>query len=87
MGSDDDRLAARLREVRTDRFGEGVADMAEALKIPPRTWENYETGVQVPGWALLQFIEATAADPHWLLTGEGERYLARPGDPARRAAR
>ena len=33
----------------------------------------------IPGHVILQFIEIAEVDPHWLLTGDGERYRARPG--------
>jgi transcriptional regulator with XRE-family HTH domain len=66
-------LASRLRLVRKDLYGEGGGpDLARLVGVPPRTWANYESGVTIPGTILLQFIEATKTDPHWLLTGEGE---------------
>ena len=55
--------------------------MAEALGIPARTWAHYESGVTIPGLVLLRFIDATGAEPYWLLTGEGERGLADYGEP------
>jgi len=69
-------LARRIREIRRAMFGEhGGPALAEALGIPHRTWMNYEAGVTVPAPILLQFIEICQASPHWLLTGEGERFL------------
>ena len=43
MQSDDrTNLAERVREIRREFFGEdGVPLLAEALKLPPRTWMNY----------------------------------------------
>ena len=71
----DKTLAARLRSVRSDLFGEfGGARLAESLGIPPETWENYETGVSMPATTLLAFIDLTGVSPHWLLTSEGEKY-------------
>jgi hypothetical protein len=67
----------RLREVRIERFGEhdtGVMTLADALDLPPATWRNYEEGVVMPGEVLLQFIGLTHVTPHWLLTGDGEKY-------------
>ncbi len=29
----------------------------------------------IPAEVILQFIEITEANPHWLLTGDGPRYL------------
>ena len=70
-------LADRLREIRYEQFGEEVDPLAEALEVPARTWVNYEEGVTIPAEILLLFIELTHADPHWLLTGEGDRYSSR----------
>lgn len=68
-------LARRLLEVRCDLYGEhGGPMLAEALNLPFRTWLNYEMGVIMPAHVLLDFIEVTGVDPHWLRTGEGERY-------------
>jgi hypothetical protein len=85
-----DQLAARLGKVRRESFGDGddgLAALARALGLPARTWENYERGVTIPGWVLLLFLEQTGAAPHWLLTGEGDRYLVRPVADDRFASR
>ncbi len=72
------RLGPRLREIREDRYGEGgVAALAGALDLPAETWLNYERGVMMPADVLLEFIDLTGADTHWLLTGEGERAAVR----------
>lgn len=78
-------LARRVREVRVERFGEqGVATMAALLRIPARTWSNYEAGVTIPATVILRFLLITGSNPEWLLTGVGERYVqalpAAPGD-------
>jgi hypothetical protein len=71
-------LARRIREIRHDLYGEnGLTALAEALSLPTRTWLNYEQGVTMPADVLLQFLEVTGTDPHWLLTGEGDRALTR----------
>jgi hypothetical protein len=68
-------LSHRVREIRLERYGENGGPMlAEALKLPFRTWLNYEAGVTIPGLVILRFIELTGACPRWLLTGEGPRY-------------
>ncbi len=70
-------LAQRLLEVRLAMYGDqGGPILAEVLGIPARTWANYELGVTIPGLLLLRFIDVTGAEPHWLLTGEGQRHLA-----------
>jgi hypothetical protein len=71
-------LARRIREVRLGLYGEeDVWTLAEALSLPVRTWQNYERGVTMPADVLLEFLEVTDTDPHWLLTGEGERIRTR----------
>ncbi len=68
-------LSRRLREIRVAIYGEhGGPILAKELGIPYRTLHNYETGCTIPAHAILRFIEVTGAHPHWLLTGEGERF-------------
>jgi hypothetical protein len=68
-------LAARLREVRAEFYGEhGAQFLADALGIPLRTWLNYESGVTMPAEVVLRLIVATDVNPSWLLSGRGERY-------------
>ncbi len=70
-------LARRICEVRRDLYGEyGTDTLATALKIPSQTWCNYERGVTMPADIMLEFLNITGTDPHWLLTGEGERSSA-----------
>jgi predicted transcriptional regulator len=68
-------LAARLREVREDMYGEhGAQFMADALGISLRTWTNYEAGVVMPAKVILQLIDTMNVNPRWLLSGSGEKY-------------
>jgi hypothetical protein len=69
-------LCDRIQEIRCELFGEGGGPvLARAIQIPPRTWQNYEAGCQIPAEVILAFIELTGADPHWLLTGHGPRFF------------
>ncbi|WP_435017077.1 S24 family peptidase [Tundrisphaera sp. TA3] len=71
-------LSERLREIRTELFGErGGPDLARRLEIPVRTWYNYETGVTVPAEIILRIVELTSVEPIWLLRGEGPKFRAR----------
>lgn len=71
-------LARRVREVRRELYGEhGGPMLAEALRIPFRTWMNYEEGCTIPAQVILRFIETTEASVEWLLSGKGEKYAAR----------
>ena len=45
------------------------------------------SGSHDPGWALLLFIDHTGAEPHWLLTGQGEPYRVPPAEEGRLASR
>jgi hypothetical protein len=54
--------------------GNGVQVLAEHLQIPIRTWLNYEAGVTVPAEVVLRLIALADVNPHWLLTGEGNKY-------------
>ncbi len=69
-------VAARVREVRRELYGErGAPILAEDLELPTRTWLNYESGVVIPATVILRFIDLTRANPRWLLTGQGNRYV------------
>ena len=71
-------LSAWVNEIRRELYGKhGAPFLAQALGLPSRTWLNYEPGVTIPGLVILHFIEITHAHPHWLLTGEGSKYLDR----------
>jgi hypothetical protein len=73
-----DNLSWRIREIREELYGQhGGPIVAEALGIPFRTWVNYENGCTIPAPSILKFIELTKANPHWLLTGQGEKYSSR----------
>jgi hypothetical protein len=68
-------LAARVREVREDFYGEhGAQFLADALGLPMRTWMNYERGVMIPAEVILALIETTRVSPCWLITGQGSKY-------------
>ena len=71
-----ERLAGRVQAIRREVFGEeGGLAVAEALGLPVRTWMNYEAGVTIPATVILKFIDISGANPRWLLTGEGEKWL------------
>ena len=77
-------ISQRLREIRWELYGEeGSSHVAQALGVPPQTWSNYECGCGVPAEILLEFIELTQVHPHWLLSGEGAKYLRRPSTASR----
>ena len=67
-------LAKRLCDIREDLYGEHAQFMADALGVPLRTWLNYESGVTVPAYVVLQLIVLARVNAHWLLTGKGEKH-------------
>jgi hypothetical protein len=68
-------LAARLREIREDLYGEhGAQFLADDLGVPLQTWMNFESGVIIPAKIVLKLIVATNVNPGWLLSGKGEKY-------------
>ena len=68
-------LGERLKNVRIELFGDhGGPELARHLRIPARTWYNYEMGVTVPAEVALRFIEVTSVEPKWLLSGRGEKF-------------
>jgi hypothetical protein len=75
-------LAHRVRAIRKELVGDhGGPLLAEALRLPFRTWMNYEAGCTIPAQVILLFIDITAAHPHWLLTGDGDKFVIRfPGN-------
>ena len=69
-------LSLRVREIRQEMFGEnGGPFLAEQLGLPFRTWVEFEMGRTIPALAILRFIELTHVNPHWLLTGVGDKYI------------
>jgi hypothetical protein len=74
-------LALRVREIRRETFGEnGGPLLAHCLRIPFRTWLEFEAGRTIPAEILLCFVELTHANPHWLLTGRGNKYHGSDGE-------
>ena len=68
-------LSQRIREIRQELYGEhGGPLVAEALRIPFRTWLNYESGVVVPAVLVLRLIVLRGVNPSWLLSGQGKKY-------------
>ncbi len=77
-------FAQRVREIRLDLYGEhGAPLLAAAMHLPTRTWLNFEAGCTMPARVILHFIDLTSANPHWLLTGRGEKYQDDSPDPTR----
>jgi hypothetical protein len=73
-------LASRVREIRQEVFGDdGGPLLARRIELPSRVWSQFEAGRTIPAEVILRFMDLTNANPRWLWTGEGDKYLARHG--------
>lgn len=63
--------ADRLKKVR-ELLGKGQKEMAEALGVNYRTYQNYENALNAPSWDACEAIVKLGFNANWLLTGEGE---------------
>lgn len=72
-------IASRIRELRIELYGEhGGPILAAQLDLPSRLWIQYEWGSPMPSDVMLRFLAVTRAEPHWLLTGAGEKFRQHP---------
>lgn len=68
-------LASRIRESRLAKSWE-QSRLAAKLDIATRTLQRWEKGEQVPDSNyLVRIARATGVSSHWLLTGEGEKFM------------
>ncbi len=68
-------LGHRLREVRETVFGgPDLTALCDLMGVSDEQWMAYEGGGAMPTEIALLFIAATGVQPHWLLTGRGDRY-------------
>lgn len=61
----------RVKKIR-ESLGKTQKDMAALIQISYRTWQNYEDGVNSPGWDVCGALVKLGFNANWLLTGEGE---------------
>jgi hypothetical protein len=77
-------IAARVREIRIERYGKhGVPLLAKEMGIPSHAWASYEAGVTMPSEVLLRFIQVTNSNPNWFLTNLADRYVFSDRDSVR----
>ena len=60
----------RLKTLR-ELVGKDQKDMADALKISFRSWQDYELGKSVPGGKVFEALAFLGYNVNWVLTGEG----------------
>lgn len=64
----------RVKKIR-ESLGKTQKDMAALIQISYRTWQNYEDGVNSPGWDACGALVKLGFNANWLLTGIGEMRL------------
>lgn len=64
-------VSDRLKTMR-ELLGKTQKEMASLTGISYRTWQNYEDGVNSPGWDACEALVKLGFNANWLLTGEGE---------------
>ncbi|GLK48320.1 hypothetical protein GCM10017620_12930 [Brevundimonas intermedia] len=69
---DNRRLGQRLASLRT-RLGKTQIEMAQALNVAPRTYQNYERGErEIAASSVRDLHRLFDADPVWVLDGQEE---------------
>ena len=68
-------LAARVRRMR-EHFGLSQREMAAKIGGSYPGWQKYESGVSVPGGAVLAELFGLGVNINWLLTGEGKMLVS-----------
>lgn len=68
-------IGGRIREARENKELD-QNKLASKLGVATRTLQRWEKGEQVPdAMSIVKIAEWTEANPHWLLTGQGEIYV------------
>jgi repressor LexA len=71
-------IGERLRAARESKELDQTT-LAEKIGVATRTLQRWEKSEQVPdGVAITRIAKATAVQPSWLLTGEGQMYVGAP---------
>jgi len=63
-------IADRMRTVR-DELGLTQKDVSSRLEISHRTWQDYESGKNLPNGKVLKKLALMGFNANWILTGEG----------------
>lgn len=68
--SDNEQIGSRLAELRA-HLGKTQVEMARAIEVSPRTYQNYERGErEVSATVVRSIYRVFDIDPIWLLSGE-----------------
>ena len=68
----------RLKIIR-ETLGKTQKEMSALTGISYRTWQNYEDGVNNPGWDACEALVKLNFNANWIFTGEGEMWHKSPG--------
>lgn len=68
-------IGVRFKQLRTT-LGHGQREMGRLVGVSQVAWQQYETAKSVPGGSILQSLAEHGVNVHWLLTGQGEVFLA-----------
>jgi len=60
----------RLKQVR-QKLGKSQRAMAALIGMSYKGWQQYESGVSIPGGAVLESLARLGFNVNWILTGEG----------------
>ena len=83
MATDYQAFLARLQAL----AGENIAEFARSLGLKQSVVHRYVTGGMRPGYEFFRRLDHARVNLHWLLSGEGERYLPGTKSPASKLAR
>lgn len=79
--SDNEQIGSRLAALRA-HLGKTQVEMARAIEVSPRTYQNYERGErEVSATVVRSIYRAFAIDPIWLLDGEPGAPKVRQPEP------
>lgn len=73
-------ITDRLRQIR-ERVGLAQKKMSSHLGLGANTWQNIETGKNLPSGETLLKLASLGFSPTWVLTGEGDRDLPTSAAP------
>lgn len=84
MDNSSKRLGGRLRLVRRRRKLT-LKSVADKLSVPPRTYENYESGRNIPPLSVIRaFSDSYSIRLDWLIKGEGHPDILETPEHLRR---
>jgi transcriptional regulator with XRE-family HTH domain len=82
MSSGNKKFSVRLQTL-INKSGFRPAEISRKTGVPPESLSRYLNEARLPkGKNLLSLANFFNADPNWLLTGKGERFIGGAGQPS-----